>query len=224
MKSNHRLCMQAARTPRAQRGVVLFIALIVLIAMTLAGIGMARSVDTLNIIANNIAFGQSNLMVGDWGAEQAFQWLDAQKGTGTLDSDQPANNYYASSNGGVAPASWLDPAAWAIANPDPAAPAGYTVSTMIQRLCYEPGKINLADGKQTCIKTTSVTSQTAASSISVDIDGTPTVVGGSVAAGSSAGGGASYDLPGNVYYRVTVRVEGPRNSVSVVQTLVAITT
>jgi len=222
MKSNHRFCMQSARAPRAQRGVVLFIALIVLIAMTLAGIGMARSVDTLNIIANNIAFGQSNLMVGDWGAEQAYQWLNANKGN--LDSDQPVNNYYASSNAGVNPASWLTPATWNIANPIPNAPPGYTVSTIIQRLCVEPGSKDLADGTQACIKTTSVSSQTATSSTSVDIGGTPTAVGGSVAAGSSAGGGASYDLPGNVYYRVTVRVEGPRNSVSVVQTLVAITT
>lgn len=221
MKSN--LYFSRRSVPkRAQRGVVLFIALIVLVAMTLAGIGMARSVDTLNIIANNIAFGQNNLMVADWGAEQAYQWLNANKGS--LDSDQPANNYYAKNDGGVDPASWLDPDAWDIANTYANAPAGYTVSSIIQRMCVENGSKDLADGVQSCIKTASVTSSTTASSTTVDVNGVSTAVGGEVAAGSSAGGGAAYNLPGNVYYRITVRVEGPRNSISVVQTLVAIST
>lgn len=212
--------MVGAMTYRTQRGVVLFIALIVLVAMTLAGIGMARSVDTLNIVANNIAFGQNNLMVADWGAEQAFQWLVANNTT--LDNDQPTKNYYARNNGGVDPDSWLDASAWGIANTLDSAPSGYTVYTIIQRMCVQNGSKD--DGGQSCIRTTSITSSTNTTSTAVDINGVSTAVGGSVAAGSSAGGGAAYNLPGNVYFRITVRVEGPRNAVNVVQTLVAVPT
>jgi Tfp pilus assembly protein PilX len=52
---------------RAQQGVVLFIALIVLVAMSLAGIALMRSVDTNVLIAGNLAFRQGATMAGDWG-------------------------------------------------------------------------------------------------------------------------------------------------------------
>ena len=42
--------------PRKQRGTMLIIALIVLVAMTLAGIATMRSVDTATVMAGNIAF------------------------------------------------------------------------------------------------------------------------------------------------------------------------
>jgi Tfp pilus assembly protein PilX len=40
----------------AQQGVVLLMALIMLVALTLAGIALVRSVDTTNLIAGNLAF------------------------------------------------------------------------------------------------------------------------------------------------------------------------
>ena len=53
--------------PRQQRGMVLLIALIVLVAMTLAAIGMMRSVDTTTVIAGNVAFKQATLQSADQG-------------------------------------------------------------------------------------------------------------------------------------------------------------
>lgn len=50
---------------RAQQGVVLFVALIILVAMTLAGIALMRSVDTNVLIAGNLAFRQGATMAGD---------------------------------------------------------------------------------------------------------------------------------------------------------------
>ena len=50
---------------RRQRGVVLFISLIVLVAMTLAGVALVRSVDTTNLIAGNLAFKQGATLSGD---------------------------------------------------------------------------------------------------------------------------------------------------------------
>ena len=66
------------RAPRnTQRGVVLFIALIVLVAMTLAGLGMMRSVDTNNLIAGNLAFKNAATSAGDAAIEAARTWIAA---------------------------------------------------------------------------------------------------------------------------------------------------
>src|SRR4051812_32753519 len=64
-----------SRLPRRQDGVVLFIALIVLVAMTLAGIAMIRSVDTALGIAGNMAFKQATLQGTDRGIKTAADWL-----------------------------------------------------------------------------------------------------------------------------------------------------
>jgi Tfp pilus assembly protein PilX len=50
-----------ASLPSRIRGAVLFIALIVLVAMTLAGIAIMRSVDTATLIAGNLAFKQGTV-------------------------------------------------------------------------------------------------------------------------------------------------------------------
>ena len=50
---------------RAQHGVILFIALIVLVAMSLAGVALMRSVDTNVMIAGNLAFRQGATLAGD---------------------------------------------------------------------------------------------------------------------------------------------------------------
>ena len=58
-------------TPRSQQGAMLIIALIVLVAMSLAGIAMMRSVDTGTLVAGNIAFKQSSLHATDHGLQAA---------------------------------------------------------------------------------------------------------------------------------------------------------
>ncbi|HEX2310450.1 MAG TPA: hypothetical protein VHH91_07010, partial [Vicinamibacterales bacterium] len=73
MRTERRLHRQ-----RRQRGAVLLIALIVLVAMSLAGVALVRGVDMTNLIAGNLAFKQGATLGGDWGAEQARAWLNAQ--------------------------------------------------------------------------------------------------------------------------------------------------
>ncbi|MBK7423656.1 MAG: hypothetical protein IPJ48_11460 [Propionivibrio sp.] len=51
----HKRCTLAAR----QGGVVLMIALIILVALTIGGIALVRSVSTTSIIAGNLAFQQA---------------------------------------------------------------------------------------------------------------------------------------------------------------------
>lgn len=58
-----------------QRGVVLFFTLIALLAMSLAVVALIRSVDTNAMIAGNLAFRQAATSSGDAGIEAAVGWL-----------------------------------------------------------------------------------------------------------------------------------------------------
>ena len=79
---------------RRQHGVVMFISLIILVAMTLAGIALMRSVDTGTIIAGNLAFRQNTTYVGDIGVEAARAWLTLPATTAvTLWNDATGNAY-----------------------------------------------------------------------------------------------------------------------------------
>ena len=55
-----------------QRGISLMMSMIVLVALTLAGIALMRSVDTTTIIAGNLAFQQAATNSGDTGIETAI--------------------------------------------------------------------------------------------------------------------------------------------------------
>lgn len=194
---------------RSQQGVVLFIALIVLVAMSLAGVALIRSVDTGQVIAGNIAFRQSAMHVSDSGIEAARTWLLAQASS-TLYNDNPGVT-----NGGGYYANWAesidiignktsstsDDFNWstAINVTTPAPPTGYTVSYVIHRLCKQTGD----PASITCVKlqTTGTTNQT----------GTK---------GSAAFGSMAIQLPTTATYRVTVRVLGPRNAVSYTQAVI----
>ena len=60
---------------RLQRGVVLFVALIVLIIMTLAGLALLRQMGVGTSIAGNVAFKENATSVADRGTEVARAWL-----------------------------------------------------------------------------------------------------------------------------------------------------
>jgi Tfp pilus assembly protein PilX len=89
---------------RQQRGVALFIALIVMVALSLAGVALIRSVDTTTSVVGNIAFRQASLMAANWAIEQASASLytsDAANGTpaiGDTTTDNPAQKYFAVPN------------------------------------------------------------------------------------------------------------------------------
>ena len=184
---------------RAQRGVVLFIALIVLVAMSLAGIALIRGVDTANLIAGNLAFKQNATHGGDWGVEQARAWMQAQPAA-TLQFDVPGR--YA-----AAMQSNLDFTATDPSKPDfdwdansfaaGADPAGNQVRYVIHRMCDSSG----GPGVTNCVSTSA--------------GGT---VGGTK--GGATYGGAALPSTSQIYYRITARVTGPRNTVSYVQVMV----
>src|SRR4051812_49591136 len=71
-----------------QSGVVLFIALIVLVALSLAGLATMRSVDTAALVASNIGFRQAAVHSADQGIQAAYNWVGTQMAGGG-DKGQP---------------------------------------------------------------------------------------------------------------------------------------
>lgn len=182
-----------------QRGAVLFIALIVLVAMSLTGIALIRGVDTANLIAGNLAFKQNATHGGDWGVEQARGWLQGQPAA-TLYADVPG--VYSAAMQTSLDFTGTDPSApdfdWDANsfNPGPD-PAGNEVRYVVHRMCElagNPGSVN-------CVRTS--------------LGGT---TGGTQ--GGATYGGAALPSTSQIYYRITARVTGPRNTVSYVQVMV----
>lgn len=214
-----------------QQGAVLFIALIILLVMTIASIGLMRSVESGNVAAANISMGQNNQLITDWGVERGFEWLYINRAN--LDVNDAGNGYYAAKTGGGAVFSdtkWLDLASWNGAKiydstTTPATPAGYTVRMLVNRMCTNIGATNAAG--QSCAIGASSISTSSCGTVKIAADGAAASTGVSFGVGQTACTGSStsgptFIVPGNVYYRVTVRVEGPRNSLSVVQSMLTI--
>ena len=191
---------------RRQRGVVLFISLIVLVAMTLAGVALVRSVDTTNLIAGNLAFKQGTTLSADAAIETARNWLLTQTNI-TLWNDSTGNGYYSftptTAPGAETPwpqYNWTG-AAIALA----ADAAGNQVSYVIQRLCKNTGdSSSVPPVNNSCINTAGTT-------------------GAGVTQGTSMGAGR-VSIAGALqyYYRVTAKISGPRNTVSYVQSIIQI--
>jgi type IV pilus assembly protein PilX len=194
----------------AQQGVVLVVTLIVLVAMTLAGIALMRSVDTSTVIAGNLAFRQSATASGDQAVEAAIDWLRTH--TGGLEQDAANSGYYATSQdaldltGNKTPEQHDDDLDWSgngvtvLAKDD----VGNQVSYVIHRMCNSPGPLNGA----TCA--TDLEAQAGGSS------------GSSRQMLTYQPGGWWEDLATRGYYRITARVTGPRNTISYIQAVVSI--
>jgi type IV pilus assembly protein PilX len=78
-----------------ERGVVLFVALIVLVAMSLAAVGMMRAVDTNTLVAGNIAFRQSALAAAERAFEIALAQTKVMADNGGQNTNNSANGYFA---------------------------------------------------------------------------------------------------------------------------------
>jgi type IV pilus assembly protein PilX len=192
------------RPPRRQKGIVLLVALTVLVAMSLAGVALIRSVDNTVVIAGNLAFKQSSLQVADRGSLDAITWLVAQNAIvpPVLNNDNNGMGYY-SARPPVEP-DWFDDNTWAGAittNGGLPDSSGNKVKYLIHRMCTVPGAAP-GVGNQQC-----------------GLFFPPTVRQDT---SSKAVGSFKYEGSHQLYYRVTTRVEGPRNNVTIVQTNVLI--
>lgn len=206
--------------PAAQRGVVLFVALIALVAMTLAGVALVRSVDTTTLAAGNMAFRKSATVAADTGIEAAITYLNGLSAYG-LNANNLAQNYYStfSSRPGAnaaqsvpgtfatdiqgRPTTWnasfapifIGEAAFAGTAPAIALANGNTAVYAIQRLCVDNINTAADDRASKCVT-----------------DPPPILHSGS--------GQGILTYP-DIYYRVTIMVQGPRNTVSYVQAMLS---
>ena len=180
--------------PHRQTGVVLFVALIVLVSMSLAGIAIMRSVGSGVLVASNLAFKQTTTAGAERGVEAAKTWLVAQSGS-KLDNSDKANGYH-SAWGAFDPLTYD----WTKDTVSLAADgAATTLRYVVHRLCLtENASIN-APAQQCVMKSVS----------------TEKCVGCSL--GGTSYGTSNLKSKVSPYYRVTVRSDGPKNTVSYVQ-------
>ena len=206
---NTRLARHRARARgprRAQEGLVLFIALIVLVAMSLAGVALMRTVDTGLVVAGNMAFKQSAIMVADRGTAEAVKWLQNNSTGATLQMTNASQGYFSSRP--VIEPNWFDAASWtestAVNGGAPDA-SGNVVRYVIHRMCTQPDTPYNGMNAGVANECALYYALSAAGS------------GGSMAVGAPQFVGSP-----QLYYRITTRVEGPRDTVSVIQTSVLV--
>lgn len=200
-----------------QRGVILFIAIIVLVAMTLAGLALIRSVDTGNMVAGNLAFKQGATTAADAGTEAGIAWLQSVVGTTAVQQDNSSLGYYATSQdtldmtgtsndpnrarvdwdfnscSGVTASACITPA------PSVDAGAGNTVTYIIHRLCRTTGDANATGNSCANYKSSKTTSPKRGE--------------------LKYGDDKRFEPLPVEYYRITSRVKGPRNTISYVETI-----
>lgn len=199
MRRAHRVASFSG--PGRQRGMVAtLIALVVLMVTLMAVVALMHSVDTANSVAGTLAFRQSALQE----AERAYNQVKSLSvyAPPLSDTDNASLAYYAS----VQPASEVRPdipkalydKTGGYLSLDPATvDAGNKVYYMIERLCPALGAATLSS----CIVPGKALTGGTSSNTTTD-PGIPFNTTGSAAA-----------------FRLTVRVEGPKNSIAFVQTI-----
>jgi type IV pilus assembly protein PilX len=196
--------------PHGQQGVVLFIALIVLVAMSLAGIALMRSVDTATLVSGNMAMKQASLQSSHSGISSAVNWMGANSAGTTLYFNNTSQGYYSSIPNSEP--DWYNPDTWDLApvgqvNGGALDSAGNKVRYMIHRMCVEPNIAHNGTGP------------------SGQINQCARYYPLSAISGASKGdANDKFPAPPELFYRLTVRVDGPRNTVSVTQVSLLIPT
>jgi type IV pilus assembly protein PilX len=207
-----------------QHGLSLIVVLVALVVMSFAAVALLRSTDTGTLVSGNLAFQRTALQSGDAGIEAAIEWLEANAAGGVLHDDDEANGYFATTSdacdltGTRTPANAKDDVDWVGVDPGnecsmqarqvlrDGIAEGYDVRYVINRVCNaegDPDAVFAPDGvtPMTCSR-----------------------VGGGTSEGSTRSGASYGNVPltgdAQTYYRITVRIAGPRNTVRYVQAAV----
>jgi type IV pilus assembly protein PilX len=186
---------------RHQRGVVLFIALIVMVALSLAAIALIRSVDTTNAVIGNLSFRMASILPGNLGVEQATAALFPDADIATVDhipdknNDLVAENYFASRQAGEdsrgVPLQLQKKSNFTQAKLLSDAVTKTEVRYVIERMCGAPGAPTIS---------------------SCDLLPPKVNPGGTT-------GELKIPLPSVPFYRVTIRIDGPQNTASFLQAM-----
>ena len=224
MKTLRCVAVRPTLSPR-QNGIVLFIALIALLVISLTAVALIRTVDTATAIAGNLAFKQAATSAGEGAAIEANSWLVAQAAivpvapaNGPLDSNDLTRGYYAAlSTSNTTPNvlryattdNLMAPTTWGTANSrafndwSTNDNSGNQIRYIIERMCRRTGPPE-AD--------------------TVLNPGQGCVVGPEEDNGDDKGA-CTGNCPEPTklvqpVYRITARVQGPRDTMSYIQTFV----
>ena len=198
-----------------QKGVVLFMAMIALVVMSLAAVALIRSVDTNSQIAGNLAFRQSAITSSSYGIEYMADTIGVQPaafgeatsaGQGyyatceTFDTD-PLNRCDGANL--TLDANWQPGVTSGLANGLGVAGGvdayGNTIQYIVERMSVSLGNV-------------SVTKDALLASSDVSPSGLSNCTTGSCPKDKLV------DIP---VYRVTVRIAGPKNTVSYIQAFIS---
>jgi type IV pilus assembly protein PilX len=207
----------ANNSPQKQRGIVLIVALLVLVALTIASLGLLRSVDTTTAATGNLGFKKDIYRQSNRGVQNALDRLALIRNglelpftdsfaaggagyyaTATLPVDPRGIpvillNAAVPTTPGVAPSTGAGIGQFAVPIGDPTG-GGYLFRYTAERLCPLAGAPLL--GTNDCRQAAGA------------------------GQGSTYNSGPKIQLAGSVYVRLTLRVDGPKNSVSYFQMMV----
>lgn len=208
---------------RTQAGASLLFALITLVALALAATALVRSVDTGAIVLGNLGSRQATTSAADRAAQRAIIWLSTN--AASLSNDAPGNGYFSTSLDGVDFTGFQGTAAgralvnWdvdgactyataggvctAAITPGPVVPidAATNARYLITRLCLNSG--SSAAAGQTCASPPKLKERANERRGLVNY--------------SNLAMSQSTPVP---FYRIIVRVVGPRNATSYTETIV----
>lgn len=206
-------------TSRRWTGAGLMVALVMMIVMSMSALALVRAVSTSMLVAGNFAFRQAAVLAAETGSEAAIIWLTQRASLPMLYMDSPNDGYYASlpddldisGNAAVTKGVAVD---WdedkcqsrkgilcVSATPAQAADeVGQVIQYIIHRLCRTAGSPQ--DAANSCLIYQESSQQSPKK--------------GQISYGASI----RFKKDSAVYYRITTRVRGPRNTIVLVQTLI----
>jgi len=198
---------------QGQRGISLLIALLVLVAMSLAGLALIRSVDSATLMAGNLAFRQSAEASADSGMESAIGALRTLATT-PANLEKDGSGYFAKIpateidfTGNATPGSTSDDFDWTkattVSGKDD---AGNSAAYVIHRLCNTSNTGPLDTATCTTWQDTSTPASSEGIATAMETYRDPTLTGSSTLVRG--------------LYRITVRISGPHNTFSYVQAIV----
>lgn len=176
---------------RAQRGVTLLVALVVLLVMTITGLALVRTSTLGAGVSGSLALKQAATSGADLGLETGLAKLEVLAATGSsaLDANNSSFGYYAS----VDPKVSAQSLGWGSAPVAATSDAlGNEVRYLIHRLCSKAEALNAAG--QSCV-----------------------MPQGDGCSGSSESVGSVSSCTQRPMYRITAKVTGPRDTESYVQ-------
>jgi type IV pilus assembly protein PilX len=198
-----------ASLPPRQRGVVLFIALIVMVVMSLAALGLLRSVDTTTAVLNNLALRQAAILPANYAVEDAAVGLFADAGgprIADIRVDNVNQNYYASHSQA---AGWDDQ--YGVPKPLQTKAAALALKRFFNDA--ENNRITYITERMCTPTAPVIPADNSAAGSWCDM------MQPKQSPGTTVNQGTPLTLPQQVFYRVTVRVDGPQNTVSFLQAM-----